>query len=1015
MGEKIIIGPINKGLRNDRTAFVIDNDSFPTLINSYQWRGRIKRKRGTLLLGRLQRFFNSTISSYGSIVTINLIAGAQNLLTGFGLQANGNIIPGTVTIVDITSGNTYVDTNQDGTLIGTPSGTGTINYATGAITIVGGASDTIAVQFRYFPVLPVMGLEDLALISTQFPGTLAFDTVYSYNITTFNPYPIYDVSFYKNPPVNGTTLPGYVPKSTPTPTTWNGQNYQQFWTTNYQGALWATNGIPIPFVNTNIGMQFTGVTSVAAPIGNTVVITVTGPNLIVGDFVFANEFDPAIITGINFQTGYVIAGSAPGAITVEFPFATLAGAGGATTAGILQYLTNRSDVTKDSLRWYDGDPTNGSAVNPMFVKGNGWVNFAPPLNFLTAFPNFSIAELPPAQYYLVGARMIVPFKDRLLFLGPVIQTSSAGSQVYLQDTIIYSQNGTPYYTASYTNTPVATNDTPTSITNIFHPILVPVNQTATSPAYFEDFVGFGGFTSAGLSQPITSSSMNEDVLIIGFRTIQTRLVYSGDDLVPFNFFIINSELGTASTFSTINMDKGVVTRGTRGYIICSQVEAQRIDLEIPDQVFEINLTNNGNERMTATRDFINEWIYFTYNSNEVTSLFPNQTLLYNYRDNSWGIFNESYTTYGSFRRSTGFTWATVGLIYPSWNVWNDPWNSGDSTLLQQEVIAGNQQGFVLFRDVGTGEGVSLEITSFSNATNIVTSPNHNLTNGDYIIIDEAIGTVAPLVNTQIFSVFNVTANTFQLNPDPGITSETYFGGALITHMYVPMIQTKQFPVAWEMARKTRLGPQQYLFTKTSNAQVTLLIFLSQNSTSAYNTGPIVPEIGSINNSLIYSTILNTCPESTNLGLTPANVNLQTPTAFQQDQIWHRMNTSLIGDTVQIGFTLSDDQMRSLQPSAIQFSITGATTANPCVLSCTATFEPGQQVEITNVVGMTQLNGHVYQVISTNGTQVTINVDSSMFSTYISGGIIAASFNTYAFAEIELHSMILDINPSQLLV
>ena len=34
-----------------------------------------------------------------------------------------------------------------------------------------------------------------------------------------------------------------------------------------------------------------------------------------------------------------------------------------------------------------------------------------------------------------------------------------------------------------------------------------------------------------------------------------------------------------------------------------------------------------------------------------------------------------------------------------------------------------------------------------------------------------------------------------------------------------------------------------------------------------------------------------------------------PTAKTQRQIWHRMNTSLIGDTVQIGFTLSDSQMR----------------------------------------------------------------------------------------------------------
>ncbi len=121
-----------------------------------------------------------------------------------------------------------------------------------------------------------------------------------------------------------------------------------------------------------------------------------------------------------------------------------------------------------------------------------------------------------------------------------------------------------------------------------------------------------------------------------------------------------------------------------------------------------------------------------------------------------------------------------------------------------------------------------------------------------------------------------------------------------------------------MARKTRLGPQQYLFTTTNNAQIQLLIYLSQDATNPYNLGTIVPGTNVINSSLIYSTVLYTCPESANLGLTPANTNLQMISQINpagnnasspQAQIWHRMNTSLIGDTVQIGFTLSDSQMR----------------------------------------------------------------------------------------------------------
>lgn len=975
MGEKIVVGPINRGLRNDRKPFVIDNDSFPNLINAYQWRGRIKRKRGTSLLTRLQRFFNSTSTSYNSgSTTITLDAsGNGNLLVGFNLQTNANIVPGSVTIT-APGPIVYTDPSMNGTL----SPSGTINYASGAIQISAAAGQAVTASFLYFPDLPVMGLRDFISTSTQFPGTLGFDTTFSYNIPLTSPYTSYDVSFYKNPPANPSTLPGYIQKTTVTPTSWNGQDYQQFWTVNYQGALWATNGITVPFTTTNIGMQYNPIVAVTVTSGGPPAIVnlqITGHGLVVGDFLFINEV--VTTTGINYQTGYVIAVVNANNVTVEFPNATIANNG---TGGIAQYLTNRSNTSADSLRWYDGDPTNGSATNPVLNGNLGWVNFAPPLSQ----NNFSISDEPAAQYYLVGARMIIPFKDRLLFLAPVIQTSTAGSQVYLKDTIIYSQNGTPYYTSSFT-APTATYPFNPTTPPGYVPILVPVQQTATPSAYFEDVTGFGGFVAAGIDQDITTVGINEDVLIIGFTRFEIRLVYTGNDAIPFNFFIINSELGSTSTFSGITLDKGVITRGSRGIIMTSQVESQRIDLEIPDEVFEIQLSNNGSERVTAQRDFINEWIYLTYPSNLFNYKFPTKTLLYNYRDNSWATFYESYTTYGQFRVQTGYTWSTIGQKFATWSVWNEPWNAGSSTLLQPKVIGGNQQGFVLLREDGTNEGNSLEINTISypvaitGATNsnpaILTassqfvvgqqimisgvvgmtqlngntytiiavtpttvtiqvnstgfgvyvsggtampidgpiySPNHCLNEGDYIVINGCLGT-SSVLNGEVFSVALPTVNGFSLNPfiPSGLT---YLGGGLIQRTYVPFIQSKQFPTSWGLARKTRLGPQQYLLTGTSNGQITLLIFLSQDSDTAYNNleypfpVAIVPQV-SENNTLIYSTILYTCPESTNLGLTPANINLQMVTAINQQQIWHRMNTSLIGDTVQVGFTMNDTQMR----------------------------------------------------------------------------------------------------------
>jgi len=998
MGQKLVVGPLNKGLRNDVTAFNIDNDSFPTLINAYQWRGRVKRKRGTSLLGRLQRYIGTT-NGAGTLVVTILPVPIQTGVVSFAVGTDVFIDPGTT-----------ADPGTQTLITNSTTGTGTLNRVTGVLTITTSKLNTDVI---YYPRQPVLGLEDFVLATNAFPGTIAFDINYAYNISTSDPYAITNISFYKNASTDVTNLPGYAAKTTWTPIWWNGQDYQQFWTVNYAGALWATNGIETPFDTTNIGMPFYGptttpaLTAAAQVSATTVDFTVAGNNLVVGDFVFANEFVGG--SGLNFQSGYVT--TAGNTFRVTFPFATIAA--GAYTPGILQLLTTQNsttaDLAKDCIRWYDGDPTTG-VVPTAFSTGKGWVNYCPPLSQAI----YSISNLPAAIYYLVGARIIVPFKDRLLFLGPVVQSSS-GSPIYLQDTVIYSQNGTPYYTASYTNTPSAVIDTPVSATNVFHSILVPINQTSTSPAMFEDQTGFGGFISAGVDERLNTVSTSRDALIMGFDTLQIRFIFTGNDISPFEFYLINSELGSSSTFSAINVDKGVITRGSRGFLLTGQTECVRIDSEIPDEVFEFNLQNNGVERVCSQRDYINEWIYFTYPGDQNSFKFPNQTLLYNYRDVSWALIYEAYTTYGSFRRQSGFIWSTVGNTYPTWADWNDPWSAGTSNLFQQEVISGNQQGFILFRDEGTGEGNSLYIQNI--AASVITSPDHVLSDDDFIIITGCLGTVGSQVNGKIFKVTNSTQNTFTINPL--IASGTYLGGGFITRLYVPYIQTKQFPIAWDMARKTRIGVQQYLLTTTEVGQIALLIFLSQNSSDPYNDGPIVPDLNSQNDSLIYSTVLYTCPESTNLGLTPANINLQSTTAVQQQQTWHRMNTSLIGDTIQIGFTISEDQMFTYTNVNDPSTITAASQATQCVLTCNNEFSVGDLIKITGVLGMTQLNFvessyNYYQVVSANSTSVTLLVDSTAFTAYISGGIAQRVGLLLQNSEIELHRFIMDISPSQVL-
>ena len=68
------------------------------------------------------------------------------------------------------------------------------------------------------------------------------------------------------------------------------------------------------------------------------------------------------------------------------------------------------------------------------------------------------------------------------------------------------------------------------------------------------------------------------------------------------------------------------------------------------------------------------------------------------------------------------------------------------------------------------------------------------------------------------------------------------------------------------------------------------------------------------------------------------------------------------------------------------NITGATNANPVVITAVNTFSAGQQVDITGVEGMIELNGNRYTVANPTGTDFVLSgVDGTAFGVYTTGG------------------------------
>lgn len=95
------------------------------------------------------------------------------------------------------------------------------------------------------------------------------------------------------------------------------------------------------------------------------------------------------------------------------------------------------------------------------------------------------------------------------------------------------------------------------------------------------------------------------------------------------------------------------------------------------------------------------------------------------------------------------------------------------------------------------------------------------------------------------------------------------------------------------------------------------------------------------------------------------------------------------DSIPLCFFDGKIKVTAAAPVAIPTTatISGATQANPCVITATAhPFVNGDLVKISGVVGMTQLNGNVYTVAgaATNSFQLS-GINSTGYTAYSSGG------------------------------
>jgi len=535
----------------------------------------------------------------------------------------------------------------------------------------------------------------------------------------------------------------------------------------------------------------------------------------------------------------------------------------------LFWVTNFSGKTGDPIRY-----TNGTV----------WNNFGP-----TDAP--PTGQINVAGDYLIQSLCILPFRSRLItfntFEGPTLATSTQYPQ-----RIRWAQIGSPL----------------------------------TTEAWRDDIRGRGGFLDIPTSQNIVSVGFVRDNCVIYCERSTWQLRYTGRSIAPFQIERVNSELGTESTFSSVQFDTSLMGIGDKGIVECDSYQSKRIDIKIPDLVYQFSNEEFAYTRVHGIRDFQQRLAYWTYPyapGNEFSTIYPNRRLVYNYENDSWAIFVDSFTCLGTYQSITVLHWESFPANLPgnSWSEQDYPWINKPA--LFPDIVGGNQQGFIEY----LGSNFDPEVTNdqslfISNITGnfgtsnptVITSPAHNLQTGQVIKIVSipASGHFTNL-NDQIFGVVVTSANDFQLwlyNPVTRIfdtpqinTAGAYIGGGEILIRDNFRIVSKKFNFIDE-GQSIQIGYVDILLAATSEGAITMLVYLNYNDNEPSNT-------------LTENSIQLT-------GLSDSFFNQTVPTSqsslngISASKYWHRVFCSTRADFLTIEYTLSNAQMIGIeQESEVQ--------------------------------------------------------------------------------------------------
>jgi len=435
----------------------------------------------------------------------------------------------------------------------------------------------------------------------------------------------------------------------------------------------------------------------------------------------------------------------------------------------------------------------------------------------TIFTNFYPATSAVANYNVRRCRFIIDFQGRMLLLNTYEYEGAAVEQPHV-NRIRYSEYGEVFNADSWYQ--------PTAVTNK------------------------GGFVDLPAGEQIFCAEILDGRLIIFAEYSIYELVPTGNYREPFQLALVDETHGSESR-NTVEVNNTLLFANNFGIYIYDGRNVNKISLTLDDD-YDSYEYRYGRILKDSGLEVI--YILMARSLDAPDRYYPNRILMYNYRNNTFSIIKDLYTT--------------SGTLYTAPN---------GSTYVQPLPLYGNHKGYTLLFNPSSYKNYSSQsiiAVSRFDANNIdLRIYNHQLEVDSIVRIENSL--LADLNGSyEIQQV--VDANTIRILNDASVVGN-YLGDGTIALVDSIRIITKQFNPYMKQGFGTSINKIAFNVNRTA-------------------TNGIYDIIGRPNNSNIENFIFNYYLGDRQLETAAYAL---VPEEAEQDRVWHHVYTQTTGESVSL--------------------------------------------------------------------------------------------------------------------